>query len=156
MSTVNFPATCRTMTSRQRGWTRSRCSCFYDVVAKSLSADFESLTHCEFVSGQDKVCSVRGNLATCYQEWVNIGATGFILSVIRDGYKIPFIVFPPPKNDSALKKRQFVFEAIFNLIRNKCLEVLDHPPAIVNPLSVSIQSSGKKGLILDLRQKFVM
>ena len=36
-------------------------------------------------------------------------------------------------------------------IRNKCLEVLDHLPTIVNPLSVSIQSSGKKRLILDLR-----
>ena len=113
------------------------------------------MTHCEFVSGQANVCSVRGNLAKCYQEWVNIDASGFILSVIRDGYKIPFIVFPPPKvspnNGSALKERAFVSEAICNLISNKCLEVLDHPPAIVNPLSVSTQSSGKKRLILDLR-----
>lgn len=31
------------------------------------------------------------------------------------------------------------------------MEVLDYPPAIVNPLSVSVQSSGKKRLILDLR-----
>ena len=45
----------------------------------------------------------------------------------------------------------FVSEVIFNLIRNKCLDVLDHPPAIVNPLSVSFQSSGKKRLILDQR-----
>jgi len=29
--------------------------------------------------------------------------------------------------------------------------IVDHPPAIVNPLSVSIQSSGKQRLILDLR-----
>ena len=50
-----------------------------------------------------------------------------------------------------LKEREFVSEAICNLISNKCLEVLDHPPAIVNPLSVSTQSSGKKRLILDLR-----
>ena len=130
----------------------------YDVLDLDSSsvATLKSLTHCEFVSGQDKVCSVRGYLAKCYQEWVNIDAAGFfILSVIRDGYKIPFIVFPPlkisPNNGSALKEKEFVSEAIFNLIRNKCLEVLDHPPAIVNPLSVSIQSSGKKRLILDLR-----
>jgi len=86
---------------------------------------------------------------------VNIGVPVFILSVICIGYKIPFIVFPPPKvspnNGSALKEREFVSEAILNLIRNKCLEVLDHPPAIVNPLPVSVQSSGKKRLILDLR-----
>ena len=130
----------------------------YDVLDSDYSssvATFKSLTHCEFVSGQAKVCSVRGNLAKCYQEWVNIGAPGFILSVIRDGYKIPFIVFPPPKvspnNGSALKESEFVSKVIFNLITNKCLEVLDHPPSIVNPLSVSIQSSGKKRLILDLR-----
>ena len=82
----------------------------------SSVATLKSLTHCEFVSGQAKVCSVRGNLAKWYQEWVNIDAPGFILSVIRDGYKIPFIVFPPPKvspnNGSALKEREFVSEAI--------------------------------------------
>ena len=118
----------------------------YDVLNLDSSsvATLKSLTHCEFVSGQDKVCSVRCNLAKCYQEWVNIGAAGFILNVIRDGYKIPFIVFPPPKispnNGSALKERKFVSEAIFNHIRNKCLEFLDHPPAIVNPISVQFHS----------------
>ena len=89
----------------------------------SCVAVLKSLTHCEFVSGQDKVSSVRRTLAKCYQEWVNIGAAGFILSVIRDGYKIPLVVFPPPKispnNGSALKEREFVSQAIFNLIRNK-------------------------------------
>ena len=42
-------------------------------------------------------------------------------------------------------------KAIFNLINNKCWEVLDHSSAIVNPFSVSIQSSSKNRLILDLR-----
>ena len=70
---------------------------------------------------------------------------------IRDGYKIPFIIFPPPKvspnNGSALKEKEFFSEAICNLVGNKCLEVLNHPPAIVNPHSVSIQSLGKKRLM---------
>lgn len=35
----------------------------------------KSLTHCEFVSGQHTVCSVCGNLAKCYQEWMNIGGS---------------------------------------------------------------------------------
>jgi len=81
---------------------------------------------------------------------VNIDAPGFILSVNRDGYKIPLIVLPPPmvspNNCSALTS-----EASCNLVGNKCSEVLDQPIAIVNPLSVSIQSSGRKRLILDLR-----
>ena len=91
------------------------------------------------------------HLAKCYQEWEKIGASGFILSVIRNGYKIPFIDFPPPKvfpnNASALKEKDFVSEAISDLLVNRCVEVLDYPPAIVNPLSVFIQSSGKKRLI---------
>ena len=109
----------------------------------------------EFDSCQCKVCSVRGNLVKCYQEWERICASGFILSVIRNGYKIPFIDFPHPmvcrNNGSALKEKEFVSDAISDLLRNRCVEVLDYPPAIVNPLSVSIQSSGKKRLILDLR-----
>ena len=45
----------------------------------------------------------------------------------------------------------FVSEAISDLLRTKCVEILDHQPDIVNPLSVSVQRSGKKRLILDLR-----
>jgi len=87
---------------------------------------------------------------------VNIGAPDLILSAIRDGYKIPLIVFPPPKvspnNGSALKEREFVSETVFDLISSKCVEVWDHPPAIAYPVSVSIQSSGQERLSLDLRQ----
>ena len=86
---------------------------------------------------------------------MKISAPGFILSVIRIGYKISFIDLLPPKvtpnNSSALKEREFVSEAIFDLLKNKCVEVLDRPPTIENPLSVSVQSSGKKRLILNLR-----
>ena len=59
------------------------------------------------------------------------------------------LIFHPPR--SSLKEKDFVSEAISDLIVNRCVEVLDFPPAIANPLSVSIQSSGKKRLMLDLR-----
>ena len=45
----------------------------------------------------------------------------------------------------------FSTEAISDLLRTKRVEILDHQPDIVNPLSVSVQLSGKKRLILDLR-----
>ena len=94
-------------------------------------------------------------MALCYDKWLNLGASGFILSVVHDGYKIPFVALPPPKvssnNTSALKDSLFVSEAISDLLRTKCVEILDHQPDIVNPLSVSIQPSGKKRLILDFR-----
>jgi len=65
------------------------------------------------------------------------------------------VILPPPKvsfnNTSALKDTDFVSEAISNLLRTEHVEILDHRPDIVNPLSVSVQPSGKKRLILDLR-----
>ena len=80
---------------------------------------------------------------------------GVYLSFVRDGYKIPFVAPSPPKvssnNTSALRDSHFVSEAISDLFTTKCVEILDHQPDIVNPLSVSIQPSGKKRLILDLR-----
>ena len=74
---------------------------------------------------------------------------------MRDGYKISFVALPPPKvssnNTFALNNTCFVSEAISDLLRTKRVEILDHQLDIVNPLSVSIQPSGKKRLILDLR-----
>ena len=69
--------------------------------------------------------------------------------------KFPFVALPPPKvssnNTSALNDSYFVPEGISDLLRTKCVEILDHQPDIVNPLSVSLQPSGKKRLILDPR-----
>lgn len=57
-----------------------------------------------------------GRLALCYDERVKLGASGFILNVVRDGYKIPVVALPPPKlssnNTSALNDNYFVSEAI--------------------------------------------
>ena len=42
-------------------------------------------------------------------------------------------------------------DAINELLLQRCIEEIEKRPPIINPLSVSIQSSGKKRLILDLR-----
>ena len=76
----------------------------------------KSLTLSEFDSCQSKVCSVHGNLAKCYQEWEKIAASGFIFSVIRNGYKIPFIDFPPSKvfsNNASALKEKILFPRLF-------------------------------------------
>ena len=87
--------------------------------------------------------------------WRFIGAPKFILDIISDGYKIPFITTPPPvhlkNNGSALEHSDFVNDAILELLQDNRIEELTTPPEIVNPLTVSVQSSGKKRLILDLR-----
>ena len=77
------------------------------------------------------------------------------MTVIRCGYKIPFISTPPSQhysnNASAINEAEFVGEAILELLRDNRVLELFSPPDFVNPLSVSVQSSRKKRLILDLR-----
>ena len=66
-----------------------------------------------------------------------------ILSLLRNIAIITFLLL--------LKEKDFVSEAVLDLLKMNCIEELDEAPDIVNPLSVSTQSSGKKRLILDLR-----
>ena len=54
-------------------------------------------------------------------------------------------------NLSALSEPEFVSEAIQDLLDRSLIEKVCKPPTVVNPLTVSVQSCGKKRLILDLR-----
>ena len=63
--------------------------------------------------------------------------------------KFPLFLFLLPNsvnNLSAIKEADFVCEAILDLLKMHCIEELSEVPNIVNPLSFSIQSSGKKRL----------
>ena len=99
--------------------------------------------------------SVKGRLFKSMEFWQSIGTLDFILDVIKEGYKIPFISTPPPKhysnNASAVREADFVDQAIAELLAENRVEELSSRPAILNPLTVSVQTSGKKRLILDLR-----
>ena len=99
--------------------------------------------------------SVKGRFFRSMEFWQSIGTFDFILDVIKEGYKIPFISTPPPKhfsnNASALREAYFVDQAIAELLADNRVEELSSPPVILNPLTVSVQTSGKKRLILDLR-----
>ena len=53
-------------------------------------------------------------------------------------------------NISALSNVEFVEEAISDLLMRGLAVKCDYLPHCVNPLSVSVQSCGKKRLILDL------
>ena len=99
--------------------------------------------------------SVKGRLFKSMEFWQSIGTLDFILDVIKEGYKIPFISTPPPKhysnNASAVREADFVDLAIAELLADNRVEELSSRPAILNPLTVSVQTSGKKRLILGLR-----
>ena len=99
--------------------------------------------------------SVKGRLIKSVNYWRSIGAPQFVLDIINDGYKIPFATRPPPckfrNNASARKESDFVTEAVLGLLHDNRVKELDAAPEIINPFSVSVQNTGKKRLILDLR-----
>ena len=102
----------------------------------------------------DSTC-VKGKLRENVNFYKAIGASSFIISVIQDGYKLPFIYTPPSvqlhNNRSAIVHSSFVGEAVTELLNSGRIRELNAPPFVINPLSVSVQPCGKKRLILDLR-----
>ena len=135
--------------------------CTTDIKDEYKSGDFltfdESRFTCDYFiyeQGQKDII-VRNRLKEHIQFWKDIGANQFILDSIEYGYKIPFYSLPGSamlrNNKSAREHSSFVLEAISDLLDRGLIEQLDLIPKVVNPLSVSIQSSGKKRLILDLR-----
>lgn len=97
--------------------------------------------------------NVKGRLRTHLQFWKNMCAYDNILEIIKNEYKIPFYNVPQKcfqKNNSALLNSEFVERAILELLEDGLNEECVDIPFIVNPLTVSVQSNGKKRLILDL------
>lgn len=110
---------------------------------------------CYEFGSSDKIVNVKGKLRENVSFYQSIGAPDFVLSIIRNGYRLPFVNFPEsvilPNNRSARDHSSFVDEALLELLSSgRVIQVAD-APFVVNPLSVSVQPSGKKRLILDLR-----
>lgn len=122
---------------------------------KFLNFVEDDLDYFEYEQGINPNIVVVGRLKMHAQFWRSIGASQFILDVIEQGYRIPFHSSPPVSfsrnNKSALAHPDFVEEAISELLVSHRIFELDSLPHNVNPLSVSVQSSGKKHSILDLR-----
>ena len=87
--------------------------------------------------------------------WKNICTSNFILDIIEDGYKIPFLQEPMSiflkNNKSALNNSEFVNEAILDLVKGGLVKEVSNRPHVVNPLTVSVNAKGKHRLVLDLR-----
>ena len=98
---------------------------------------------------------VKGRLKLHIDFWKKIGATSFILSMISKGYCLPFVQTPQhahlPNNKSVLAHSTFAHTAIEELLMSKWVSEVSQLSFVVNPLSVSIQRSGKKRLNLDLQ-----
>ena len=111
----------------------------------------------EYRSGMgvsEEAKQVIGNLRRNAEAWVEFGASDFILDIIRNGYKIPFIQTPDragfKNNKSALRESDFVDKAITELLEIGGIVECKQRPRVVNPLTVAVKNS-KKRLVLDLR-----
>ena len=124
---------------------------------EGISDDVPDLEECfEFESSPSSIPIVKGRLRAHYNVWShNLGASDFILRTIDKGYAVPFITVSPKaffgNHKSALAHANLVWEAVQELLYSGSVVQVPNPPQVVNPLSVSIQSFGKKRLILDLR-----
>ena len=112
---------------------------------------------CYEFGSSDKIVNVKEKLRENVSFYHSIDAPDFAFYVIRNGYRLPFVNFPEsvilPNNRSARDHSSFVDKAFAGVVlksSGRVIEVVD-APVIANPLSVSVQPSGKKGLILDLR-----
>ena len=125
-----------------------------DSLKDEYEFDSELFTHdyYEYEQGQKHIL-VRGRLKRNINFWRDIGGSDFILDAIVNGYKVPLYSLPPQSfshnNRSASAEYDFVSEAIKDLLDRSLIEKCESPPRVVNPLTVSVQSSGKKRLILD-------
>ena len=108
----------------------------------------------EYEQGQADII-VKDRLRKHIQFWREIGTDPFILDIIENGYVIQFHSTPnsmfSKNNKSALQNEEFVLEAIKDLEIKGLIERCSERPYVVNPLTVSVQNSGKKRLILDIR-----
>ena len=102
----------------------------------------------------DKPISVVGRLRKRSAFWESIGASDYVLSVIRKGYVIPIKgevkgVFLK-NNRSSRSNPEFVQKSIDELLDTGAVRECDSPPMVVNPLTVS-NKNNKLRLVIDMR-----
>ena len=125
-----------------------------DSLCDELSKhEYEDIVEVDYFFG---TVNVKGRLKDHIQFWVNIQAPDFILSVMSEGYKLPLLHTPPRSftrnNLSAINNSAFVTESILALLASGIISEFSKDSFhVINPLSVSTQSFGKRRLILDLR-----
>ena len=111
---------------------------------------------CDHENSKKSNISLKGNLKRNIAYWQNtLMANESVLHIIENGYKISFFETPEkahlPNNKSSLKNVKFVLGSISEMLKIGSIKEVKASPKVINPLSVSKNSAGKKRLILDLR-----
>ena len=104
---------------------------------------------------QGQVTDVQGRLRACLSFWEDrLQPVPWILSCIREGYKLPLRLmskpYIKPNQASALTNREFVSQAILDLEQNRCILKASNQPYVCSPLSVVSNSTGKQRLVINL------
>ena len=99
--------------------------------------------------------NVKGRLKENISFWEEIGASSWLLSILRESYALPFISEPKPKifqnNVSALRNKEFVTNEILDLLSSgRVREVSQNEIKMLNPLTVADNGQTLR-LILDRR-----
>ena len=109
----------------------------------------------EFEDGDSYNSNIKNRLKQDIQFWSEtLKANMAIVNVIKVGYKLPLYTVPKSahsnNNKSAITHSDFDSEAVQDLLKTNRIIEVNELPHVVNPLSVTVQNSGKKRLILDL------
>ena len=87
---------------------------------------------------------VKGRLAQSFDFWEGkLEAPPFVRDIIKQGFSLPFQVFPP---------RCFVVSSILELLERQLIQEYSSPPHCVNPLTVADLEGKKLRLVIDLRE----
>lgn len=113
----------------------------------------EKLAYILSATGEDG--SPVGRLNVSIDQQIKAGAGRYILSILQDGYRIPFKTLPQSvylkNNKSARENAGFVSTEINRLAEKRCIMRVKERPFVVNPLTVAFNKKGKPMLVLDCR-----
>ena len=110
----------------------------------------------EFECGDFDNSNVKNRLKQNIKFWSEtLKANKAIVNILKEGYKLPLYTVPKPthfnNNKFAVTHLDFASEAIQGLLKTNRITEVNELPHAGNPLLVTVQNSGKKRLILNLR-----
>ena len=107
------------------------------------------MRHWEFEKSEGyQITCVKGRLKENISFWRDVlKAPTPVLNWIEDGYKLPLITEPPAhmqaNQPAAIEHREFVNEAVADLLRNGCVKKVVAAPHVCSLLSVVCNAEGK-------------
>nr|XP_006823786.1 PREDICTED: mitogen-activated protein kinase kinase kinase 13-A-like [Saccoglossus kowalevskii] len=106
-------------------------------LASFVGSEYDTLSDTsEYVP--DNLVSPVSKLKGAMKVWRQTDDNSYVLGVIGNGYRLPFITTPPsaisPNNKSAVNNSEFVVDEINKLLIRGCIREISLPPHGINPL----------------------